>query len=412
LADVYHLVRHADVSNCTAIEREEYLAHFGAMFIRSLWPFYGGVLNELGRFTSEPSPRPQIPGSPDLVRLCDPSGGWHDGSEDVPDACSRLIRYRGGTRGPVMLAAGFAMSATSLHTAAHPGLAPYLADAGFDVWLFDYRAGIDLPSASTQFTVDDIAHVDWPRGVDEVLRVTGASTVQVFGHCVGSVSILMALLDETSGIEGKVRSLVCSQFSVHPQTSKLKILESDLHVGKILEALGAHRTRPDTSRTPGHVALDVALHAVPVPKGEECLLPACRWINAVFGLTHHHAQLDDATHLAISGLFGVANMSALDHLGLMMQKGKAVDAHGRDRYLQHPERLSEVPIHFLAGELNYIFHPSGTERTLEWLRNGGGDPAIHTMSELRNYAHLDALIGTEAPGDVFPIILDQLDRYS
>jgi hypothetical protein len=34
------------------------------------------------------------------------------------------------------------------------------------------------------------------------------------------------------------------------------------------------------------------------------------------------------------------------------------------------------------------------------------------MTELPNYAHLDCLIGTEAPGDVFPIILDHLDRYS
>jgi cholesterol oxidase len=412
LADVYHLVHHADVSNCTGVEREEYLARFGAMFIRSLWPFYGGVANELGRFGPGSAPQRRIPGSPDLVRLCDPKGGWHDRDEDVPDACSRLIRYRGGDKGPVMLAAGFAMSATSLHSAAHLGLAPYLADAGFDVWLFDYRAGIDLPSASGQFTVDDIAHVDWPRAVDEVLRVTGASTVQVFGHCVGSVSILMSLLDETSGMEGKVRSVVCSQFSMHPHTSKLKLIESEFYVGKILEALGVHRTRPDASRTPGHVALDVALHAIPVPKGEECLLPVCRWINAVFGLTHHHAQLDDATHLAIADLFGEANISTLDHLGLMMQKGKAVDAHGRDRYLPHVERLADVPIHFLAGRLNYIFHPSGIERTLEWLRGGGGDPAIHTMTELPNYSHLDCLIGTEASGDVFPIILDHLDRYS
>ena len=69
-----------------------------------------------------------------------------------------------------MLASGFAMSATSMLTPTiHPNLVELLLDEGYDVWLFDYRAGIDLPSADTQFTVDDIAYLDWPRAVDEVL---------------------------------------------------------------------------------------------------------------------------------------------------------------------------------------------------------------------------------------------------
>ena len=119
-------------------------------------------------------PRPRRrSGDDEFVLLCDPGGQWHV-SGDVPDACSRLIRYRGGDKGPVMLASGFAMSATSMLTPTiHPNLVELLLDEGYDVWLFDYRAGIDLPSADTQFTVDDIAYLDWPRAVDEVLARDG-----------------------------------------------------------------------------------------------------------------------------------------------------------------------------------------------------------------------------------------------
>jgi cholesterol oxidase len=398
------------------VDRERYLAHFGAMFVRSILPFYGGALDELGRFpkSTESRPRHTPPkgrsDDAETVLLCDPSGQWHTSAE-VPDACSRLIRYRGGTKGPVILASGFAMSATSLLTpTVHPNLVEFLLGGGYDVWLFDYRGGIDLPSAETQFTVDDIAHVDWPRAVDEVLRVTGADTVQAFGHCVGSVSLLMAILDGENGMPGKVRSVVCSQFSLHPMTSKFKVLESDFHVGDLLEAVHRQLLRPDSERSAGHIVLDLALHAIPVPPGEACALAICRWINAIFGLTHRHAQLDDATHKSLPELFGVANIQCLKHLGLMMQKAKAVDATGHDRYLQHPELLRGVPVHFLAGEDNYIFHPEGTERTLDWLKQHNG-PKNYTSKVLAGYAHLDTLVGRDVARDVFPDILEHFDRY-
>jgi cholesterol oxidase len=424
LTDVHHLLAHAEVLNVGGAAREGYLVRFVAMFTRSIWPFYGGALNELGRFAASASasasasaestamrPRPRRrAGDDDTVLLCDPAGRWH-ASGDVPDACSRLVRYRGGDKGPVMLASGFAMSVTSLLTPTiHPNLVEVLLDGGYDVWLFDYRAGIDLPSATTQFTVDDIAFTDWPRAVDEVLRVTGAPTVQVFGHCVGSVSLLMALLDGGNGMQGKVRSAVCAQFSLHPVTAELKVLEADIHFGNLLEAAHRRLLHPDVDRSPGNVVLDLALHAVPLPRGEACELPVCRWINAVFGLTHLHAQLDDPTHKALPDMFGVANIRCLEHLGLMMQKARAVDAHGRDRYLRRPDLLRDVPVHFLAGERNYVFHPEGTERTVRWLTDHNG-PGNHTMRLLPGYGHLDALVGRDVAHDVFPDIIEHLDAY-
>ena len=71
------------------------------------------------------------------------------------------MRYEGGRRGPVLLAAGFGMSATSfLLDTVETNLAEHLVEAGYDVWLFDYRATIDLPSSHTAFTLDDIATDD------------------------------------------------------------------------------------------------------------------------------------------------------------------------------------------------------------------------------------------------------------
>ena len=54
LTDVHHLLAHAEVLNVNRAMRERYLVRFVAMFARSIWPFYGGALNELGRFPVSP----------------------------------------------------------------------------------------------------------------------------------------------------------------------------------------------------------------------------------------------------------------------------------------------------------------------------------------------------------------------
>ena len=176
LTDVHHLLAHAEVLN---VSRATPRALSGPLrgHVR---PLHLALLRRgaqrAGAFPgvahASRRPAPGLGDGPVTTRrclLCDPAGRWHV-SGDVPDACSRLIRYRGGDKGPVMLASGFAMSATSMLTPTiHPNLVEFLLDGGYDVWLFDYRAGIDLPSADTQFTVDDIAYLDWPRAVDEVL---------------------------------------------------------------------------------------------------------------------------------------------------------------------------------------------------------------------------------------------------
>ena len=50
--------------------------------------------------------------------------------------------------------------------------------AGFDLWLLDFRASIELPASQAQFTGDDIAAHDYPAAVATIQRLTGAESVQ------------------------------------------------------------------------------------------------------------------------------------------------------------------------------------------------------------------------------------------
>jgi cholesterol oxidase len=377
---------------------------FARLFTGRLFRIFGGLVDEMDRFVEPPAVHRELRLPAPESAWCDAAGGWHDGAEVGPDARLKLTRFRGGDRGPVLLAPGFGMAASSYLGRTTPtNLTEFLVEAGYDVWLFDYRASIELPSARTEFSIDDVATVDWPEAVAEVRARTGAPSVAAFGHCVGSSSLLMAL---GAGLEG-VHAAVCSQFSLHPHTSLLNQVKCTLRVGAIVHDLGLRGVAPDTRRSVANVVADVAMAAVPMPRDEHCGQAVCRFINSIYGCTHTHAQLDDATHRSLVGAFGYGNSRALAHLATIMRRRLCVDEQGRDVYTRHPERLA-IPIHFLAGAHNYIFRPSGTEATLEWLR-AHNDPRLYSCTYLPDYAHLDGLIGRTAHEDVFPAILAHLE---
>ena len=408
-ADFARLLRTLTVRGVPPRKQRESRLAFAALFAGELARIYGGALNVARAFPRATGNAPHSvrePRHPDGIWWYDERGGWHAGERAGDDACVRLTRYNSGQKGPVMLATGFGMSTRSfLAPTVEVNFTEFLAKAGYDVWLFDYRAGIDLPSSRTSFTIDDIALRDWPVAVAKVLEVTGRDDVQAFGHCVGSLSLQMAVL---AGLTG-VRSAVCAQAPLHPVTSAFNQLKSGLHVAEALEGIGLRTVAPTIIPSLPNALLDTLFRALPMPAEQECGQAVCRWINAIYGCTHHHAQLNDATHRALNEMFGVGNLEALRHLALMMRAGAAVTRGGGNDYFEHPERFADTKLLLLQGQQNYIFHPSGTLRTLRWLRDHNRHGHYERIV-LPHYAHLDAIVGARAAVDVYPRIVDFFDR--
>ncbi len=76
------------------------------------------------------------------------------------------------------------------------------------MWVFDYRASPSLESGGTQFTLDDIATYDYPAAVAKVREVSGAESVQIMAHCIGSLTMLMSLALGLQGVRHVVASVV------------------------------------------------------------------------------------------------------------------------------------------------------------------------------------------------------------
>ena len=320
----------------------------------------------------------------------------------------RLTRFNGGPKGPVILSPGFGNSGHAfLLDTTEQNFPEYLHAHGYDVWVLDYRASPSLASAPTQFTLDDIAKHDYPAAVRTVREISGAETVQVMAHCIGSATFLMAL---ALGLEG-VRHGVASQVTLHPRAGTLNELRAGIYAPRILQALDVDTltTDRDDDLSLAERLYERALQVY--PSGEEpCGLPFCRRVMFLYGEVYDHDQLNEATHEALHEVFGVANLTTFEQITLALREGHIVAADGEDVYLPATDNL-RVPLSFLHGEHNRLFEPEGSRLTYEYLREKNG-PELYTHTIVPGYAHMDLFVGKDAARDVYPVITAELDRFN
>lgn len=380
-------------------ERLELLYGFGKLFAGVLYETYGGIFGQTSPFREEvKEPRKRrslaLP-APEVHHIMAADG-----------TTLQLTRFEGGSKGPVIVAPGFGMAVGAyLLDTIEQNLTEALVEAGYDVWLFDYRTSPALPSASQPTTIDEVARYDWPAAVARVREVTGAESVQAMGHCVGSLTLLMAQL---AGLTG-VRSMICSALTAHPRAPLLTDIKAGLRLPSLLTSMGVEKLSTDVNQPRWFdKALDQVMRVFPTK--ERCHLPVCRRILFMYGEVFEHAQLNRETHEMLDELFGVAHMQPFAQLAAMTREGHIVDADGNDTYTPHVARLS-LPITFLHGADNNMFQPEGSLKTLEWLQQHN-NPVLYTREVIPDYAHLDTFIGRNVHRDVFPRIIAALDRHA
>ena len=381
-------------------ERLESVIRFGKFFAGVLFDVYGGALAPANEFKPEPTPRKKRP-----LRMAAPEV-YHFLTADNVEL--RLTRYKGGSKGPVMLSPGYGTSSLAfLIDTVDTNLPEFLYANGYDVWLLDYRASPALPSAKTQFSLDDVATKDYPAAVAQVRAITGAADIQIMAHCVGSLTFLMSML---SGELTGIRSAVCSQVGFYPTSSPENKLKAAFDIGNFLKNIGIDTITTDFNPSDWNNVIQDGLLKLGAALGPPCNSAVCRRIWVIYGEVYGHEQLNEATHEAIHEMFGIADITTFNHLLTMIRAGQMVDKDGKDVYLPHIDRL-KIPLTFLQAANNHLFLPEGTERSFELLTSKNGAEG-YLRIQVPNYNHMDCFVGKNAAQDIYPLILAQLDTYN
>jgi cholesterol oxidase len=373
-------------------------AKFGRFFAGTLIDTYGGIFSRQSDLAAGAQPRKRR-----QLRVAAPEIHTVKTDDGVE---LRLTRYRGGEKGPLILTHGLGVS-SGIFTidTIETNLLEYVFAQGYDAWLLDYRASIELPSARTQFNADDVATRDYPAAVEMVRSLTGAASVQMIAHCFGATTFCCAML---AGLQG-VRSAVISQIATDVVTPAESRLKAGLHLPDLLEAIGIDDLDAAADRHSGwkEKVFDAAARIVPAQGAQPCESEVCRQISFMYAPLYRHEQLNQATHDALHEMFGIANVESLQHLARMVRAEHLVGADGDERYIPNIERMA-IPIAFIHGAKNACFLPESIERAMKRLADANGAD-LYSRHEIPEYGHIDCIFGRDAARDVYPHIGDHLN---
>ncbi len=374
-------------------------ARFGAAFFGALWDDYGTVVQRTALVRRDAPPRPHRP-------LAVPVAEVHP--YRTPDGVElRLTRYRGGDRGPVALVHGMGANPTTFTLdTVRQNLLEHLVAEGFDVWVQEWRGSTALPSAARQFDADQVASLDHPAAAAAIRAATGRDDLHVVTHCVGAITWMMSIL----GGWATPTSAVFSQVGAHPVGTSIMRLKAGLRLPNLLRRAGVRSMTTDAHDDESRAArlLDLALRLYPVARSERCDSAVCRRLAFIYGDAIRHAAVDDVTHDALHELFGVTNLTMMEHLARCAVEERIVAADGSDAYLPHVER-ARLPMTFISGAHNGVWVPESTARDVAWLRREL-DPDLVTRVLLPDHGHQDTFMGARAARDAFPAVVAHLER--
>jgi cholesterol oxidase len=223
---------------------------------------------------------------------------------------------------------------------------------------------------------------------------TGADGVAAIAEGVGALTLLAALLRGTEGISSAVALGAATHVSV-PNAKQLgRGLDDELSLQR-------------GDRLAGRIA-DRFLKLQRMQKEERCASPVCRRASYVYGLLYEHDQLNRATHETLHELLSLPSRSAMAHLRRIAQQGRLLAADGGDVYLPRLGELA-IPLTFVHGAESETFRAEGTQTSVAALRESI-DPELVALHLVDDYGHLDLVIGKDAERDVFPLLLDHLER--
>jgi pimeloyl-ACP methyl ester carboxylesterase len=316
----------------------------------------------------------------------------------------------GGEKGrpPVLLVHGAGVRANIFRAPSGRTLVDVLVDEGYDVWLENWRASIDIPRR--RWTLDDAAVHDHPAAVRTVLERTGADDVRAVIHCQGSTSFMMSAV---AGLVPDVSVVVSNAVSLHPVVNRLARLKLRWMIPPTARVLGYLDPQWGATGAPG--VLPKLISAWVRLTHHECDNMVCKLSSFTYGTGEptlwRHENLNRATHEWLRGEFADVPLSFFEQILHSVEAGHLVAAAAHPAlpasFVDAPPK-TDARFAFFAGALNACFEPESQRRTQAWFEHQ--DPGRHTVTVVPNYGHLDMFMGAHAARDVFPLMLSELER--
>lgn len=281
-----------------------------------------------------------------------------------------------------------------------------LLEAGYDVWVQNWRGSIDL--APRDYTLDRVARFDHPAAVAKVLERSGAAELKAIVHCQGSISFTMAAV---AGLLPEVTHVVSSAVSLHVRVTPRSRVKQ-LVMLPVADAVLPGADAQWGIRSPSLQAN--ALAAVAGVVRRECDNPVCAMASYMYGtgrdLLLRHQNVEPEVHAWIGRELGYAPFRLINQLVKSVGANHVIPAEELPdlppSYVARAPQ-TEAAFTFLVGSENRMFLPEGQHRSFEHFDSYAR--GRHRVFTLDGFGHLDTLIGGRAAGEPFERMLGGLE---
>ena len=314
------------------------------------------------------------------------------------------------TKGPALLVHGAGVRANIFRPPTDRNLVRVLIESGYDVWLENWRASIDIPH--NHWTLDQAAVFDHPEAVRTVVEQTGAERIQAVIHCQGSTSFMMSAV---AGLVPQVDHVVANAVTLHPVVPPLALAKMRWVLPAAARLLGYLDPRWGIDGAPWIVPKVIAGYVYATHR--ECDNRVCRLASYTYGVGHptlwRHENLNPATHSWLREEFAEVPLTFFGQIRRCIEAGQLVSVDDRPEL---PARFADqapqtdARFTFTTGELNNCFTPESQRRSFEWFREHS--PREHSLYVFPGYGHLDPFLGQRAATDIFSTIVGEMDKES
>jgi lysosomal acid lipase/cholesteryl ester hydrolase len=308
---------------------------------------------------------------------------------------------------PVVLCHGLGLNAT-FWTITENHLPAQLNARGYDVFVFDIRGSgengrpgvldrINSRRRQTPFrewgerwwNVDDLMRYDVPAILDYVQRDTGHERVNWIGHSMGGMLMFPYLELEPANHERIASFVAMGSTIIQAETPQRDMLRAN----RALRLLSVFAS-------PGRLGRPLTYFRMP-------------GMGAIDSFYYSDDNVDDQT---VARFYGYTledpGPGAFRQLNRYLQEGHMYSADGQIDYSSLLDRVRS-PILMVAGEADILSDVPSTELTFQGL--GSPDKTLMIFGtkhgQIADYGHCDLVWSRHAPREVFPPLIDWLDRH-
>ncbi len=321
-----------------------------------------------------------------------------------------LVHVRGEqepTRGPVMLVHGAGVRANIFRAPVKTSFVDALIKHGYDVWLENWRGSIDFEPS--EWTMDQAAIYEHPEAVKTVMQNTGAQDMKAVIHCRGSTSFMMSAM---AGLVPQVTTIVSNAVSLHPVVPRWSKFKMNYFL-PLMRPLSRYLNPHWGVEAPTLFAKTV--NFIVNLTHRECNNAVCKGVSFTYGAGHpalwSHENINEETHEWLKEEFNAVPMSFFGQITTCIHKGHLVSLNqdeGLPADFAESGPATSARFAFFSGEENRCFLPESQSSTFDYFNRKKSD--FHTLHIFPKYGHLDIFMGKNAADDVYPRLIEELDR--